>query len=127
MKNKIYISDLHFEHTAWKSELSFQKDELKIFQNRLEEVASRWTKKEVMVQVEHFQNNFLRHNEVVDTLLHKINIHEDELSTFAKEHPIALDHIHFNDHKAFRDEIETQRKIFSELKTEFLRFLTETM
>ncbi len=41
MKNTIYMSDLHFEHTTWNSELSFEKDELKIFQHRLEEVASR--------------------------------------------------------------------------------------
>tara|TARA_B110000503_G_scaffold136286_1_gene218352 strand:+ start:932 stop:1123 length:192 start_codon:yes stop_codon:yes gene_type:complete len=58
MKNKVYMSDLHFEHTAWNGELSFEKDELKIFQNRLEEVASRWTTKEVMFKVEQFKNNF---------------------------------------------------------------------
>ena len=52
------MSDLHFEHTAWNGELSFEKDELKIFQNRLEEVASRWTTKEVMFKVEQFKNNF---------------------------------------------------------------------
>lgn len=127
MKDKIYLSDLHFEHISWNSELAFQKDELKIFKNRLEEVASRWTKKEVMIQVEHFQNNFLRHNEVIDTLKHKVNAHEKELVDFAKEHPIALDHVHFKDHTSFRDEIETQRKLYAELKTEFLRFLTETM
>jgi Asp-tRNA(Asn)/Glu-tRNA(Gln) amidotransferase C subunit len=127
MKDKVYMSDLHFEHVAWNSELSFQKDELKIFQNRLEEVASRWTKKEVMVQVEHFQNNFLRQNEVIDTLKHDINSHEKHLVDFEKEHPIAADHVHFKDHTKFRDEVETQRKLYGELKTEFFRFLTKTM
>ena len=29
MKNKVYMSDLHFEHTAWNSELAFEKNELK--------------------------------------------------------------------------------------------------
>ena len=127
MKNKVYMSDIHFEHTAWNSELAFEKDELKNFQNRLEEVASRWTTNEVMVKVEHFQNNFLRHNEVIDTLRHDINSHEHELVKFVEEHPIALDHVHFKDHTAFRDKVETQRNLYAELKTEFLRFLTETM
>lgn len=127
MKDNVYMSDLHFEHLAWNSELSFQKDELKIFQNRLEVVVSRWTKKEVMKEVEHFQNNFVRHNEVVDTLKHDINIHEEHLVKFDKEHPIASDHVHFNDHVELRDEMETQRKLYAELKTEFLRFLTKTM
>tara|TARA_R110002049_G_scaffold165631_1_gene331539 strand:- start:672 stop:1055 length:384 start_codon:yes stop_codon:yes gene_type:complete len=127
MKDKVYMSDLHFEHVAWNSELSFQKDELKIFQNRLEEVTSRWTKNEVMKEVEHFQNNFIRQNEVVDTLKHDINIHEEHLVKFDKEHPIASDHVHFNDHSELRDEVETQRKLYTNLKTDFLRFLTKTM
>lgn len=127
MKTKIYISDLHFEHKAWSSELSFQKDELKIFRNRLEEVASRWTVKDVMKQVEHFQNNLIRHNEVVDTLVHDVNAHEHELSRFAKENPVAIDHVHFKDHAKLRGEVETQRKLYGELKSEFMRFLTETM
>lgn len=127
MKNKVYISDLHFEHIAWNSELSFQKDELKIFENRLEEVASRWTKKEVLIQVEHFQNNFIRHNEVIDTLKHNINSHEKELADFAEDHPVAVDHAHFKDHTSLRDEVETQRKLYEALKTDFLRFLTQTM
>ena len=93
----------------------------------MEEVASRWTTNEVMVKVEHLQNNFLRHNEVIDTLRHDINSHEHELVKFVEEHHIALDHVHFKDHTAFRDKVETQRKLYAELKTEFLRFLTETM
>lgn len=127
MKDKIYMSDLHFEHLTWNSELSFQKDELKVFQNRLEEVTARWTKNEVLVQVEHFQNNFLRHNEVIDTLTHQINGHEKELAEYAAEHPVAVDHVHFSDHSKLREDVETQRKLYADLKTEFLRFLTETM
>ncbi len=127
MKTKIYISDLHFEHAAWISELSFQKDELRIFQRRLEDVASKWTSKSVMKKVEYFQNNFIRHNEVIDILSHDINGHENKLSCFAKEHPIAINHVHFDDHSTLRSDIETQRKIYLELKTAFLRYLTETM
>lgn len=121
------MSDLHFEHTTWNSELSFEKDELKIFQHRLEEVASRWTTKEVMVKVEHSQNNFLRHNEVIDTLKQDINGHEQELGKFVEEHPVASYRVHFKNHTAFRDKVETQRKLHTELKTEYLRFLTESM
>jgi hypothetical protein len=127
MKSNVYISDLHFEHIAWNSELSFQKDELKIFRNRLEEVVSRWTKKEVLIQVEHFQNNFLRHNEVIDMLKHNINGHENELADFAEDHPVAVDRVHFKDHSKLRDSFETQRKLYAELKTDFLRFLTVAM
>ncbi|HPK10912.1 MAG: hypothetical protein KDC16_07590 [Saprospiraceae bacterium] len=127
MKKKIHIDDLHFEHVAWKNELAYQRDELKSFEHRLEEVAPRYTDKEVLKKVEHFQNQFIRHFEVLDILDHDINVHEDELSSFAKEHPVAVDHVQFHDHKDVREKVETQREIYQELKDEFLRFLTETM
>ncbi|MFT4568448.1 MAG: hypothetical protein ACI9FN_003417 [Saprospiraceae bacterium] len=75
-KKAIYIDDLHFEHKLWKSQLEFQRDELKVFTHRLEEVVVRWTDKDVLSKVEHFQNVFIRHNEVIDTLIHDINEHE---------------------------------------------------
>ena len=127
MKKAIHISDLHFEHVLWNSDLSFQRDELKIFQNRLEEVAPRYTNEDILKKVDHFQNNFTRHLEVLDILQHDIKMHETELSTFAKEHPVAVDHVHFSDHGGLRDRIETQQEIYSTLKKEFTRFLTETM
>jgi hypothetical protein len=36
--NKVHIDDLHFDHKVWKRELNFYKDELMVFQNRLDEV-----------------------------------------------------------------------------------------
>ena len=127
MKNTVHISDLNFEHNNWKQELAFQKDELKIFQNRLDEVVVRWTDKGVLSQIEQFQNNIIRYNEVHDTLLHDLNEHANELSQFAQDHPVAIDHVHFTDHTEFRDKMDTQRTIFADFKKKFFRFLTETM
>ena len=107
MKNTVHISDLNFEHNNWKQELAFQKDELKIFQNRLDEVVVRWTDKEVLRQVEQFQNTIIRLNEVHDILLHEVNEHVSELSEFAQDHPVAIDHVHFTDHSGFRDKMDT--------------------
>lgn len=127
MKNAIYINDLHFEHEQWKSELDFQKDKLNIFKNRLEEVASKWTKHDVLAKVEHYQNSFIRHKEVIDTIEHNINGHESKLTQRALANPTAIHHEHFKDHTGLREEMETQRKLFTELNTEFFRFLTEVM
>ena len=65
--------------------------------------------------------------EVLDILSHDITVHEDGLSTFAKSNPIALDHVHFDDHTKMRDEFEMQHKLYTEMKRKFLRFLTEVM
>jgi len=128
MKTKpIYISDLHFEHKLWKSQLEFQRDELKSFNRRLEEVVVRWTDKDILSNIEKYQNNFIRHNEVIDTLLHEIGVQENKLTAFAISHPIAIDHVHFDDHSEMRESVETQQTIYNKLKKEFMRFLTVAM
>lgn len=127
MKKVNYISDLHFEHVAWNNELSFQRDELKTFQHRLEEVAPRYTDSDVLSKVEQFQNKFIRHFEVIDTLQHEVNEHENHLVTFAKNNPVAVNRVHFKDHTEIREKVESQLDIYKDLKKKFLRFLTQTM
>lgn len=127
MKDTVYMSDLHFDHKMWENQLKFQKDEISFFIKRLEEVASRWTEDKVLQKVEHFQNVFVVHSNKIDELQHNINVHEDGLVDRVKENPVAIDHVHFEDHKEQRDEIETQWKLYNELKTDYLDFLRTAM
>ena len=123
MKAKhVYITDLHFEHKLWKSQLEFQRGELVSFNKRLEEVVVRWTDKDILSNVEKYQNNFIIHNDVLDRLLHDIGIQENKLTN-----PVAIDHVHFDDHSEMRKAIETQLSIYDQLKKDFMRFLTVAM
>jgi hypothetical protein len=127
MKNTVFMSDLHFDHKMWERQLKFQKGELEFFRDRLAEVAERWTDEKVLQQVEHFQNSFIIHSNKIDELQHDINIHEDELVARVKENPIAIDHVHFADHTQQRTDIETQWKLYNDLKDEYLDFLRMAM
>ena len=60
---KKHIDELHFEHRIWTNNMKFYRDELKIFENRLEELVTRNTKLEVTAQIEHFQNQFILQRE----------------------------------------------------------------
>ncbi|MES1225935.1 MAG: hypothetical protein ABUT20_61220 [Bacteroidota bacterium] len=122
-----HIDELHFEHRLWISEAKFYVDELKIYQNRLEEVAQKNTKQEVRQQIEHFQNQFIIQKEQLDILSHEVNEHEQFLAKFALEHPTAIDHKLFADHKSMLDKMEAFKKIYSELKKEFNHFLSAWM
>ncbi|HFB99861.1 MAG TPA: hypothetical protein ENJ53_03555 [Phaeodactylibacter sp.] len=126
-QKNIYIKDLHFEHERWLREIDFWKDELKIFADRLGEIVSRWTDHSVLAKAEHFQNQFIRHNEVVDKLKHDIKAKENTLVDYAIAHPVAINHVHFSDHVSLRDRMETQEKIYNDLKGEFFRYMTEVM
>jgi len=126
-KKPIYMSDLHYEHTLWKRQIDFQIDELAFFKHRLEDVVTRWTDQDILAQVEHFQNTFIRYKEVLDIQLHDIKLKEQELVKFVKKHPVASDHAHFQDHTKLRDSVETQLEMFYATKKEFVRFLTKAM
>lgn len=124
---KKHIDELHFEHTLWINQLKFYRDELKVYQKRLEEIASKNNKLEVRSQIESFQNKFIRQNEVIDTLIHNINSHESKLAEAAKANPTAIHRELFDNHDSHEDEINTFVKIYNELKTDYTKFSVEWM
>jgi len=123
----VYISDLHFEHVQWRNELLFWEEQIGSYIKRLEEVVVRWTDNMVRAQVEHFQNQFILHNDIIDVLKKDIKLHEQHIASYAQENPIAIDHVHFEDHTQLRNRMETQRSIYGDLKDKYYRFLSEAM
>ena len=126
-KQNIYLSDLHFEHEQWLKELVFWEDEIGLYNKRLGEIVVRYTDSSVKAELEHFQNQFIRHDEVIDILKHDIRKHESQLVKYASEHPVAIDRVHFEDHTGLRERMDTQRKIYADLKDEFYQFLNRNM
>lgn len=126
-KTTLYLSDLHFEHQQWLKELEFWEDEIALYNRRLGEIIVRYTDPAIKAEMEHFQNQFIRHDEVIDILKHDVRKHESQLVKYAQDHPIAIDRVHFDDHTGLRDRMETQRKIYADLKTEFYTFLSRNM
>lgn len=124
---KKHIDELHFEHTLWINQLKFYKDELKIYQKRLGEIASKNNKPEVLAKIESFQNKFIRQNDIIDTLNHEINAHEAKLVAAAKANPTAIDHQLFDSHDGHIDQINIFVEIFNELKADYTRFSSEWM
>lgn len=126
-KQVIYNSDLHFEHKLWQRELTFWEDELKSFNNRLSELVTQWTDKKVLVQLEHYQNQFILHGTVIDKLQDDINMHEVNMSAHFIKGEDVLNYSFVKKHIEFRNKMETQRQIYNELKKEFFRFLSKYM
>lgn len=124
---QVHIDDLHFEHKSWAKELDFFKGEIEFFKKRLAEVAVRYSDKEVLKGIEHFQNQFYIQGNHIEELGATINKHELELADYAKENPIAIDHVRFPDHLDLRARIETNRDIINELKKEYQRYLSKWM
>lgn len=126
-KEILYNENLHFEHQHWNSELAFWEDELKTFKNRLSELVSRWTDKQVLVQLEHYQNQFILHGGIIEDLQEIIEKHEMRMAGHSSKGEDVLDTDLVKKHLEFRKQMETQRQIYADLKKEFFRFLSEYM
>lgn len=126
-KKTKHLDELHFEHKLWSSEAKFYNDELSIYQSRLEEIAAKNSSVEIRVKIEHFQNQFIIQKEQLDILNHEINEHEQWLSKYAQENPVAIDRKVFADHETMSNRATSFTKIYADLKSEFTRFMADTL
>ena len=124
----ITIPKLHLEYRNWISELAFCKEEITRFEHNLEGLVNKTNSVEVRVEVEHFQNQFIREKEVIDELRHKLHLSERQLAGFVKElSGLGLESIKMDNHTRLRSDVATFRRIYAELKEDFRRFEAENL
>jgi hypothetical protein len=127
MEQKKHVDDLHHLYTGWLKNLAFYKDELGTFSKRLEEVVKQNNKIEILAQVEHFQNQFIRQNELIDVMKHNYNQKELELVSNVKANPVASDRVIYQEPTDLKEEFETFERIYREMKVEFEGFLSKIL
>ena len=127
MSQKEFIYTQHEENTAWSNKLDFYKADIKIHQNRLQEIASKNNRKEVLAGVEKFQNQLIIHRNTIDEIQHKVTISEDKLQGEIRREPVATDHRKTEYHAEVKEEMEIFEKVFKELREEFNRFVSKWM
>lgn len=123
----VLLTEQHVAYREWLNRLAFYKDELKIMQNRIAEIAERNTKTDVLAQVEHFQNMLIIQKNQIDRLRHDIDKQEEELVSLALKNPVASDHRRVEFHPEQKQKIELFEKIFNELRHELIHWLTKVM
>jgi hypothetical protein len=120
------LSHLHLLCEDWQRELHFFKDELSVFKNRLNEVASKNTHQEVLIQVEHFENKFRIMSNNIDELLHDVQLKAGVISQQSVAQPkyihVKMMEVDVN----IQDLMEYTSKDFYETKHEFYKFLSKT-
>ncbi|MFV8324803.1 hypothetical protein [Flavobacterium sp. ZS1P14] len=127
METKKTIYQLHEEHKTWLNKLSFYKDELKIMDSRILEVAKKNTSKEVRSLADHFNNQLIIQKEQIDILTHDIKSHELYLEAAALDNPNGIDKEKFSDHKKHRESIAIFEKLFKDLREDLIDFLSKWM
>ena len=72
MESTVSIDQFHEVLQSWKHELTSFKHEIRHFERHLENLSSKNLPKELLAQVEHFQNSFICQKEVIDKLRHDL-------------------------------------------------------
>ena len=127
MDTKVNLYELHEEHKEWMTKLKFYKDDIAIFEKRLEELVGKNTKTEATSKIEHFQNQFIIQKDKIDRIMHIITIDEDELQKEVNKNPIAVDHRRLENHPKERDLVETFESNYKALRNEFNEFSSKWM
>ncbi len=86
----VYLTDLHVNFKLWENEVVFFQQEIGIYEGYLSEVASKWTDKEVLSELEHFQNQFIIQKNQADILAHDIKIFQENMANYAKDNQTAI-------------------------------------
>lgn len=121
-EGRVYVKDLNFDHELWDNEMKFYRNELEIFEHRLEQDVVRLTENDALRDLEHFQNQFIRQNEVLDILNKKVRKNRKRIARVGVDGGVADDHDLVKNYVALRDEFEMFEKIYYGLKRKFVDF-----
>jgi hypothetical protein len=121
------IKKVHNKYAEWQNTLSFYKDELVIFKNRLTEVASKNTAMETMQMVEHFQNQFLIQTESIDILHHNINEYQNAMAKEIQQYAGHINVMQLSFYDDLKNRFESEEKVFTGIKKKFAGFLSKVM
>ena len=119
------IKDLDFEKKLWLNELRHYKEEVGLHNEKLEDIVSRSHDRDILRHVEHFQNQLIRHGEVIDELRHDVKAHENVLETF-NDNQEANDDV-LQGHDGLVQQMSRFREIYQELKDKFHNFINERL
>jgi transposase len=124
-KKKIF--ELHAEHKDWLNRLDFHKADIKFLVNRVAEISSKNTEKEVTAMCDHYTNLLEIHLNEAQKLKHAIKKHEHLVEQELSQNPVAVDHRRMEDHEKERLDIEKFEQLYSAQRNELLRFCSKWM
>jgi hypothetical protein len=125
MESTVSIEQFREELQSWKHELSAFKQEIRQFESKLEDMAAKNLPKNLLAEVEHFQNSFICQKEVIDKLRHDLpdSRHKVE-NIFRTLYPVTVSN---KSGDVLCDRMDMFRRIYEEVKDDFKRFESDWM
>ncbi|HEY4205622.1 MAG TPA: hypothetical protein VGM31_02375 [Puia sp.] len=127
MESTISIEQFREELQSWKHELSSIKDEIRYFEQHLEQLSSKRLPKELLAEVEHFQNQFICQKEVIDKLRHDLPDSRHKQDNIFHELRQMNEESNWEATGGLEGRMNIFRRIYIEIKQDFHRFESEWM
>ncbi len=123
METMTTSASIEKEHFIWLKHLDFYKAQLGMMDKELLGFAKESSSKKVAPRIEQFQNQFIRHREVMDELRHNIKQHENEIERMTR---FALEYLRdriTKDHIELRADYKRFVELFIEMEQDFQDFM----
>ena len=125
MESTVSIDQFHEELQSWKHELSSFKQEIRHFEKHLENMSAKNLPKDLLAQIEHFQNSFICQKEVIDKLRHDLPDSRHKVEHIFKNHYLKTKDEVLHTHDMLNERMDTFRRLYDEVKEDFKRFESE--
>jgi len=122
-----HISNSGNSHSAILKGLDFYKDEIRLWETRLLEVAGKNTQFEARQGIEHFENQFIIQRNNIGQLRHRINEYTHEVASDAAMHEGRIKKDLLNRLEVLGQEYKGIEKTINDLSHEFRNFLSKWM
>jgi predicted nucleic acid-binding Zn-ribbon protein len=120
------LKQLQYESDTWKRLLAFMMDENVHLKNRLSEVLKNGSDTTLLGEMENFQNNFVREDELIRLLRKDIAEVDKLLVREVFEDGKIIKHLN-KKMKTLRSNITQVEKKFGQLKSDFHSYLSENI
>jgi hypothetical protein len=125
--NTTNIRHWQSNHNDWLRALNFYKGEIKILNDRLVEIAGKYTSKEVATQVERFQNQFILHRNNEEKLEHDIRHNLEQIARDAEAKTGFVSNNFMEQLQQNQQEFLTEEQNVNQLRHEFNTFCSAWM
>ncbi len=117
------IMSLHLRYRLWIAEMNSDINILRIFDDYLQELASKKNEQEVKAGIDQFQQQFVLLRKEIDELRHEMHILKMKLAAYAREmKPVNYKTFQADNHTTLKKRYLAFRKAFDKIKNDFGRF-----
>ncbi|WP_127128171.1 hypothetical protein [Pseudoflavitalea rhizosphaerae] len=117
------VAQLSRECNAWRETLRSDKASVSELDTRLQDMAGKQSTEEVLIEIDHFHNQFYIQQLNIHDLKHAIRSHQQQIDAEMKLHHGQVNDNTINDHERLYDNFQQLEHTLRDLKDDFAVFI----